>query len=268
MTITNSSPTETGTPDAFAARDLAFQRYRVMHPYTSFAEYRTRAIAQGLASGKAHFSLGENLEKAGERQSFWTAGEAKAQQYFALMGLKPNHRVVDYGCGSLRVGAHFIRYLDPGCYLGLDVIGDFFEIGKRLAGSDLIDEKRPQFAVIDENAIASAVEFGADFVFSSAVCIHVHPNELPAYFGNLARITAKPGARLCFNVAVSPRPLRLRFDSWAWPLGFYRQSLRDLRFVRRSPASAIKSALRSLAARMPMPGVRRTWSADLVFKRG
>ena len=35
-------------------------------------------------------------------------------------GLKPHHKLLDIGCGSLRGGVHFIRYLDVGNYAGID----------------------------------------------------------------------------------------------------------------------------------------------------
>jgi hypothetical protein len=35
-------------------------------------------------------------------------------------GLKPHHKLLDIGCGSLRGGVHFIRYLDAGNYVGID----------------------------------------------------------------------------------------------------------------------------------------------------
>ena len=33
-------------------------------------------------------------------------------------GLKPHHKLLDIGCGSLRGGIHYIRYLDVGNYVG------------------------------------------------------------------------------------------------------------------------------------------------------
>src|SRR4030042_2800103 len=35
-------------------------------------------------------------------------------------GLKPGHKLLDIGCGSLRGGVHFIRYLENGNYFGID----------------------------------------------------------------------------------------------------------------------------------------------------
>lgn len=36
-------------------------------------------------------------------------------------GLKPNHTLIDIGCGSLRGGVRFVPYLDPANYYGVDI---------------------------------------------------------------------------------------------------------------------------------------------------
>jgi SAM-dependent methyltransferase len=40
--------------------------------------------------------------------------------YLASAGLKPHHYFLDVGCGPLRGGVHYIRYLEPGHYFGVD----------------------------------------------------------------------------------------------------------------------------------------------------
>ena len=45
-----------------------------------------------------------------------------AIQFFYLfqMGMLSRHKLLDFGCGSLRFGRFAIQYLDRGCYYGLD----------------------------------------------------------------------------------------------------------------------------------------------------
>lgn len=52
-------------------------------------------------------------------------------QFDALVarGLKPQHRLLDVGCGSLRGGVHFIPYLDAGNYYGLNINRSLIEAG-------------------------------------------------------------------------------------------------------------------------------------------
>jgi SAM-dependent methyltransferase len=40
--------------------------------------------------------------------------------FMVRSGLQPSHRLLDVGCGSLRGGIHFVRYLEDGHYYGID----------------------------------------------------------------------------------------------------------------------------------------------------
>lgn len=42
-------------------------------------------------------------------------------EFLKREGLEPRHRLIDVGCGCLRAGIHFVRYLDPANYFGIDV---------------------------------------------------------------------------------------------------------------------------------------------------
>lgn len=252
-----SSSEKAGHPRApFAARDREFAQYRNAHPDVTFGQYRARQIYESIQRGRPHFSLGRHLTTTSDGpQDFWTAGAAKAAYYFRKMRLKPHHRVIDYGCGSLRIGAHFIKFLEPGRYLGLDVVPEFFEMGKDLVGQEIMESKRPHLLTIDSSSIAEGARFRADFVFSAAVCTHVHPDEIAMYFENLSQLTVKPGAQLHLNATVSDKPRRVLYDAWAWPLEFYRRSLPALELVR-APRGATR-----IEQGHPI------WSADLIFRR-
>jgi len=213
----------------FETREARYRKFKEKNPQTGFAQYlmqrQLRTLGQGNTTGALSVALGA-------RDEFWSAGEAKARKLMSAMALAPHHKAIEYGCGSLRVGAHFIRHLDKGRFLGMDVIDGFYEIGKAMIGAALLDEKAPRFFVIDEPALAAAAAFAADFVYSNVVCVHVHPDETDAYFRNLARLTHAPGARLIFNAALFERPVRYAFDGWAWPLEFYKESLAGLTCMR------------------------------------
>lgn len=69
---------------------------------------------------------------------------------FAL-GLRETHRVLDFGCGSLRLGRLLIPFLLPQHYCGIDpnrwLISDAIE---RELGKDAIRIKQPSFAFNDD----------------------------------------------------------------------------------------------------------------------
>lgn len=213
--------------EVFDEFDQRFLDWRIANPGRSYAQYQTSRELISLQRGNDHATLGPKLRRF---ENWWEAGTETFARLQRLSSLRADDKVLDYGCGSLRIGGHFIRFLDPDRYFGLDVTGGFFEMGRDLIGAELMAQKRPRFGVIDEDSLADGAAYGADIVLSTAVSYHVHPTETPVYYGNLQRLAAKPGARLFFDVSISDAPLRNR--SWCWPLEFYVASLPELTFVK------------------------------------
>ena len=63
-------------------------------------------------------------------------------------GLRPSHCLLDVGCGCLRAGRFFIKYLDAGNYLGLEKQEELVATGlaEELERS-IQEEKRPEFVI-------------------------------------------------------------------------------------------------------------------------
>lgn len=97
-----------------------------------------------------------------------------ATQFMLLvtLGLRDSHRVLDFGCGSLRAGRLLIPYLQPGHYFGLEpnswLIDDAIE---RQIGRDQIALKQPRFFAFDD---FRAERCGGDFDFILAQSIFSH----------------------------------------------------------------------------------------------
>jgi Methyltransferase domain len=220
--------------ETFAKRETRYRKFKEKNPDVAFSRYLMERQLRNLSSGSGALKVA-----FASSEEFWSSGRGKAEKLMAAAAIEPHHKVIEYGCGSLRIAAHFIRRLAPGNFLGLDVVSGFYEAGKAAIGETLITEKTPRFAVIDEAALAEAEAFAADFVYSNVVCVHVHPSEIKTYFDNLARLTRKPGARLIFNAELYGSPLRYTFDGWAWPLEFYEDGLSSLTFVRATTSSPL-----------------------------
>ncbi len=212
----------------FDYRDAAYRAFLAGNPGVSFAEYSARGTLANIAAGNPLPQLGPKLTKHAD---WWEAGRSSFQSYVDRFGISPASRVADYGCGTLRVGGHFIKYLDRGGYFGLEVDGGLNQVGRDLIGPELAEEKAPRLGVIfDAGDMAAATAFGADFVYSSSVCYHVHPDEAPLYFANLERLTNKPGAVLFFSSAVADQPAQT--INLARPLPYFAGMLPSLEFVR------------------------------------
>jgi len=88
------------------------------------------------------------------------------------LGLRETHKLLDFGCGSLRAGRLLIPYLLPGNYFGLEPNKWLIEDGiERELGRDILRVKRPTFRH-DEDFKAS--HFGVKFDFMVAQSIFSH----------------------------------------------------------------------------------------------
>jgi SAM-dependent methyltransferase len=50
-------------------------------------------------------------------------------EFLRAEGLEPENRLLDVGCGALRGGVHFVSFLDPGNYFGIDLSQDLLDAG-------------------------------------------------------------------------------------------------------------------------------------------
>jgi|GEM_PF-1722073 len=76
--------------------------------------YGLRAFVPGL---REHHRLEAMVGPLG----FWNALQRYHLQLLQSNGLKPEHTLLDIGCGPLQGGIAFIRYLNPNGYTGIDI---------------------------------------------------------------------------------------------------------------------------------------------------
>lgn len=202
--------------------DQRFRRWKKSRPDGSFGEFYVAEAERKLRNGRPHSTLGArgwatsgSSEIDWDSASFAGRGLVNWRQIVAL-GLKPEMRCVDFGCGSLRLGQHAIRYLDPGNYWGVDLTDSFFRSGTELLPPGLIEAKQPRFGVIGDALLAEIREWAADFIFANAVIQHVPPDELPLFFRRIAAMMG-PSAH-AYVLFVSDSGIhRIKAASWAYP---------------------------------------------------
>jgi hypothetical protein len=201
-----------GIGSAISARvvDTHFLYWKLRHPGANFSDYYAGRIADSLRRGGTHKTLGDKAFLSGSLTSDAVKKSVETHQkrggaYFDVAinhGLKPYHNCIDYGCGSLRVGQHFIDYLDAQKYTGIDVVSDFYDAGISLLKPGVIEQKQPRFAMISPATLEAARLTKPDFIFSFAVLKHVPPDELNLYFRSIvSMMTADTTAVITFNPA-------------------------------------------------------------------
>ena len=98
-------------------------------------------------------------------------------QYKFLLdrGLQPQHKLLDIGCGCLRGGIHFIEYLEPNNYYGLDINASLIAAAQQEIEQARLQAKKPHLLVDSQFAIAK-FEQQFDFMLSVSVFTHLPMN--------------------------------------------------------------------------------------------
>ena len=207
---------------ALLRTDVIYRLWRLANREKSFADFYAWQVTRKLDRGRAHKTLGKRrIERdavfaaAPEHDS--TSFAARGSVEFAELlrqGLHPQHKVVEYGCGSLRVGQRCIALLPDRHYVGLDITERFFRDGRDMLKPELVAAKHPRFHVINDASLLEVSVWKPDFVFAAAVTQHVPPFELDTYIDRLCRLK-HPHTRLVLFFVAAEREVRLKGKSWA-----------------------------------------------------
>lgn len=213
-----------GALAAIGYNNAQFALWKQVNRKKSFADFYAWQISRKLDKGRAHRTLGA---RQFERDSLFASAPVHDAQslgqrrpdllidHFIALGLAPHHVVVDYGCGSLRIGRHLIDYLDGGKYWGLDVTDRFYSDGLALLDNEVKRYKAPQCRIITDNSLAEVRAVRPDFIFSVAVLKHVPESELDGYFDKLCAMM-HAATTLVVTFSASPREERISGKSWSW----------------------------------------------------
>ncbi|HWC32070.1 MAG TPA: class I SAM-dependent methyltransferase [Actinomycetota bacterium] len=86
-------------------------------------------------------------------------------------GLRPDHDLVDIGCGSLRGGVHFVEYLERGRYAGVDVDERLLVAGREELRRRGLEGKEPLLVPTGDFDLPS---LGRRFDFALAQSLFTH----------------------------------------------------------------------------------------------
>ena len=176
-------------------------------------------VRLALALGIGHPTLtrrGTRTWLSGRRDGrrIETSGRKLLPILFSL-GLKPDMRCIDYGCGSLRVGRHLIELLGPERYVGLDLVRDFQEAGLASLDPAIVAEKRPILGLIQEWDDAECNRHPHDFLFANAVLQHVPPRQIDEFLARVTHLT-RPGSISCLLFICAKRTRRIGTFTWSY----------------------------------------------------
>ncbi len=218
--IMNSTP---GRLIAIIDEDVSWLFWRLSNPNAPFSKFYADSIERKLDRGRPHRTLGQyTFSRAsafisqGDRADQFSKEGLEKYNYLKKYVSSPDATIVDYGCGSLRIGQHFIRSQAPLRFWGLDVTDRFYEDGLSLIGSELVAAKQPLLRKIDAKSLSEARSALPDFVYSVAVMKHVPRSELEIFWSNALGLLGPDSTAIIYG-DISETEVRTAAKNWAYP---------------------------------------------------
>ena len=126
-------------------------------------------------------------------------------EFLRERGLRPNDKLIDVGCGPLRGGIHFVRYLNPGHYFGTDINKSLLDAGydREIVPLDLAG-RLPRCNLIEMHDFAfDSIHQTFDFALAQSVFTHLVFNNIRQC---LMRLPAVMRSGACFYATIFEAP--------------------------------------------------------------
>lgn len=110
--------------------------------------------------------------------------------FIVQMGLKPYHKMLDIGCGTLRGGRYFIEYLDSNNYTGIDISRKAISFAEHFVVQERLSEKSPRL-IVNEKKTFDFLEFPGEifnYILAQSVFTHNKPEHIKACFENIGDV--------------------------------------------------------------------------------
>jgi SAM-dependent methyltransferase len=134
----------------------------------------------------------------------WSVMGTLQRDFLVAQGLMPSHRLLDVGCGALRAGIHFVEYLEPGHYYGIEINQSLLDVGYEQELSAPLQERLPrdQLRATDRFDCDFGVKF--DFAIANSVFTHISLNHIRLCLYRVAQ-QLEPGGRFFATFFEAPR---------------------------------------------------------------
>jgi SAM-dependent methyltransferase len=159
--------------------------------------YGSRLTDEEMAAGRHRQHVGGLWDVAGPAQLEFMIGQ----------GMKPSDRLIDIGCGAMRGGIHFARYLDPGNYYGTDINDRLIKAARdiEIPKAGLTDRvPRENLRITGKFDGDFGVQF--DYAFANSVFSHLPMNIIRLCLAQTAKVM-RPGGSFYATFFVVPDSL-------------------------------------------------------------
>jgi SAM-dependent methyltransferase len=149
---------------------------------------------------EAEISCGSHREFVG---GMWDQIGRLQFDFMVQRGLSPSCRLLDIGCGALRGGLHFIRYLDPGNYFGIDANASLIWAGREVELPAAGLAGRSPHLLVDDSFGFREFEATFQFAIAQSLFTHLPANAIERCLVRIAEVL-DPGGRFYATYFESP----------------------------------------------------------------
>lgn len=163
-------------------------------PMKPSAYYDPDALQRETSAGRHRDAIGGLWDELGQLQL----------DFLIAQGMKPQHRLLDIGCGALRLGVKAIDYLEAGHYYGSDISHELVDAGyqKELSEGQRQKCPRDQFLISDDFDF-SALPQPIHYAIAQSVFTHLPLNHIRHCLEKLAPYL-EAGAVFCATFWLIP----------------------------------------------------------------
>lgn len=159
--------------------------------------YHRELKPEEIAEGAHRLMVGAMWDEIGNLQF----------EFLKSRGLRPEHKLCDMGCGALRGGLQFVRYLDSGNYYGLDINASLLEGGRRELEQAGLAQKEAHL-LLNDKFQAGRFETQFEYVLAVSVFTHLFGNHILRCLAEVRKVLA-PQGQFFASFFQAPHPIHI-----------------------------------------------------------
>jgi ubiquinone/menaquinone biosynthesis C-methylase UbiE len=128
-----------------------------------------------------------------DSQDSWMHVGKIQYDYLPRHGLRPEHRLLDIGCGNLRAGWRLAQHLDPGHYYGVDISPDILLAAQDTIRRFNLQDRLPYLTVVRDLRLDFLPAGHFDVVTAHSVFTHTTIDVIDQALANVGRLLRPDG---------------------------------------------------------------------------
>lgn len=159
-------------------------------------KYRPKTIQAQLYNGNHNFGAPTKSQLAEEHHHYygrsWVLGRCMFETLLGV-GVLPSNKILDFGCGSGRLAIWLAKFLDTGCYFGIE--SHFESIDAFLRYEIPLHKLQDKLITVshDSNVNFEIFDTNFDVVVDAYASVHLNPQLISLFRLNMAKHTKMGG---------------------------------------------------------------------------